>query len=956
MSDEVWHVVAEARERRPEWDGLAQWKGTNGSDGAEGRGGSDGAEGRGGSDGAEGRGGSDGAEGWGGSGGAEELSRSGGTNGRSASGGVSGVRGMSGMSEATGVEGREGPGGRSEMSGGGETEGEGDPRYRALAARDRRFDGEFFFAVTTTGIYCRPVCPARTPKERNVRYFGTAAAAQAAGFRACLRCKPREAPSRVGAAEGAVAGGPVGGGAGAIGGRMRVVSGIGDRPNGGWHGGREWVKGEGGAGSAGREVEGGRRATGGAEPKAAGRSGAGDGPNGEPGARLAEEALALITGGALDGADGPTAVEGLAGSLNVTSRHLRRVLAAEVGASPLALARNRRVQTARVLLETTGFPVSEVAFSAGFGSIRQFNDTIREVFGVTPSELRDGALWVEEGGRRGEWAADGEGGARGGRSRRGVDGAEGDEGEPDEPEPDGPDGPDGSDGEVEGGRGESRVGGGGGKEGVRGKGGRGGKGAAMKGSEVGGRSGGGGGVGVGSGREGVRSEGGSGGEGPAVKGSGAITFRAAHRGPIELGHLVRWFAVRAIESVEQVMGPEGYRRTVRLPGGWAIVGFGPGGGLGLNGGPAGRRREWGTASGRSGAGSGRWGVEGGERRGTGVAGAGAGAGADADAELGAGGGRGVVGGGHVMLSIDPDEVRDLGAGIGVLRSLLDLDTDLDAVNADLVRADPELMGRLVRERPGLRIPGVVDGFEMAVRAVLGQQISVAAATTYAKRLVERCGSVYAAPGYGPLTRLFPTAGEVCEADLEGLGLLKSRIRTIRELAEAVAEGGGEDAGGREGGSKGGRRRGEVSGVEGRGGACGMSGMVGMGGVEGEAEVGGVAGVGGVGSGMRAPRRRDGGSGDGIRLERSGAAERERTKERLLALYGIGPWTVEYLAMRALGDPDAFPVGDLVLRQSAARLGLPAEPKTLLEHAERWRPWRSYAAMHLWADHAEGVRG
>ncbi|SCG34129.1 DNA-3-methyladenine glycosylase 2 family protein [Micromonospora halophytica] len=175
--------------------------------------------------------------------------------------------------------------------------------YRAVDSRDQRFDGWFYTGVTSTGIYCRPSCPAMTPKRQNVRFFPSAAAAQGAGLRACRRCRPDAAP-----------------------------------------GSPQW------------DVR----------------------------ADVVGRAMRLIADGVVD-RDG---VPGLAGRLGYTERHLHRMLRAELGAGPLALARAQRAQTARTLIETTGLGMAEIAFAAGFGSVRQFNDTVREVYGTAPSELR----------------------------------------------------------------------------------------------------------------------------------------------------------------------------------------------------------------------------------------------------------------------------------------------------------------------------------------------------------------------------------------------------------------------------------------------------------------------------------------------------------------------------------------------------------------------------------------
>ncbi|MFD5627647.1 DNA-3-methyladenine glycosylase 2 family protein [Streptomyces sp. NPDC127072] len=178
-----------------------------------------------------------------------------------------------------------------------------DSRYEAVCSRDARFDGEFFFAVSTTGIYCRPSCPATTPKRQNVRFFPTAAAAQGSGFRACRRCRPDAVP-----------------------------------------GSAEWN----------------------ARADAVGR------------------AMRLIGDGVVD----REGVAGLAARLGYSARQVQRQLNAEVGAGPIALARAQRAHTARILLQTTTLQAAEIAFAAGFASVRQFNDTVREIYAVTPSGLR----------------------------------------------------------------------------------------------------------------------------------------------------------------------------------------------------------------------------------------------------------------------------------------------------------------------------------------------------------------------------------------------------------------------------------------------------------------------------------------------------------------------------------------------------------------------------------------
>ncbi len=178
-----------------------------------------------------------------------------------------------------------------------------DERYRAIRGRDKRFDGQFILAVHTTGIYCRPSCPARTPKPENITFYPTSAAAHEAGYRACKRCLPDAAP-----------------------------------------------------GSPAWDLDG----------------------------DVAARAMQLIADGVVD-RDG---VSALATRLGYSQRHLTRVLTAELGAGPLALARAHRAHTARMLLTGTDLPASDVAFASGFSSVRQFNDTVREVFDQTPSQLR----------------------------------------------------------------------------------------------------------------------------------------------------------------------------------------------------------------------------------------------------------------------------------------------------------------------------------------------------------------------------------------------------------------------------------------------------------------------------------------------------------------------------------------------------------------------------------------
>ncbi len=254
---------------------------------------------------------------------------------------------------------------------------------------------------------------------------------------------------------------------------------------------------------------------------------------------------------------------------------------------------------------------------------------------------------------------------------------------------------------------------------------------------------------------------------------------------------------------------------------------------------------------------------------------------------------------HVACELRLGDLRDLAAAVQRCRRLLDLDADPVAVDAALA-ADP-LLAPLVARTPGRRVPGAADGFELAVRAVLGQQVSVAGARTLAGRLTAALGEPLpdgladtsgaqgepsphgrAAAGRhadgepagraGPLTHAFPTAAALAAADPATLPLTRARGRALTALAQAVA----------------------------------------------------------------------GGS-----LALDPGADRAATRERLLTLPGIGPWTTEYVAMRALGDPDAFPATDLGVAKALERLGPHADP-------DRWRPWRAYAVQHLWASLADAA--
>jgi AraC family transcriptional regulator of adaptative response / DNA-3-methyladenine glycosylase II len=213
--------------------------------------------------------------------------------------------------------------------------------------------------------------------------------------------------------------------------------------------------------------------------------------------------------------------------------------------------------------------------------------------------------------------------------------------------------------------------------------------------------------------------------------------------------------------------------------------------------------------------------------------------------------------------------RDRPEALARCRRLLDLGADTARIDAALGR-DP-LLGPLVRRRPGLRVPRATDGFELAVRAVIGQQVTLAAARRTGARLVALCGRVLDEPA-GSITHLFPTADALAQIDPAELGMPRVRADALRALARAVLDG---------------------------------------------------------------------------ELDLSPAADRAAATRALLALPGIGPWTAAYVGMRALGDSDAFPPGDAAVRSALKRLGEDGRPAAAQRLAERWRPWRSYALMHLW---------
>lgn len=458
--------------------------------------------------------------------------------------------------------------------------------HAACDAKDRRFDGRFYVGVTSTGIYCRCICPARTPKRENRTFWPSAAAAEGAGFRPCLLCRPERAPGLA----------PI------------------DAP-----------------------------------------------------ARLAAAAFARIEAGALE----EGGLEVLAAELGVSSRHLRRVMNAQFGASPIQIAQTSRLLTARRLLNETALPVTEIAFAAGFRSLRRFNSTIKQRYGAPPSKMR---------GRK------------------------------------------------------------------------------------------------------------------HIQRSETLTVSLSPRGDYAIGPILDFLTMRAAPGVE-LGGSRRYARTLQLGGalGWIEIAMSPKG---------------------------------------------------------------------FTLTLSENLAPHLRPLVANVRGAFDLDAEMTSVDAHLA-ADAEFRAD-VRREPGVRVPGALVEFETAIRAVLGQQITVAGARTLTHRLVRKFGAPLDRGPEG-LTHAFPEPAILANAgpaDIAAIGIPGKRAHALHAIAAATV-------------------RGEL-----------------------------ILARGAIASG------------------RAGLAR----------IPGIGPWTIEYIALRALGDPDAYPATDIALINALGRRG------DTLEHL---RPWRAYAAIRLW---------
>lgn len=477
--------------------------------------------------------------------------------------------------------------------------------YRAVRSRDVRFDGRFYTGVRTTGIYCRPVCPAPAPKSENIDFYPSAAAAEEAGFRPCKRCRPDSLP-----------GTPA------------------------WNGTSATVT----------------------------------------------RALRLIAGGALDGSD----IEELAGRLGVGDRQLRRLFLQHVGASPIAVNRSRRAHFAKKLLEQTELRVTEIAFAAGYASVRSFNDHFKRVFRATPSEVRA-------------------------RETRGAD---------------------------------SRSGG-------------------------------------------TRSA------------TGPLALRLTYRDPIDWPHLAGYFETRRIPGVEAVENGA-YHRVIEADDKTNILTV-------------------------------RMAKDG------------------------------------IRIELDRAAGRDLMNVCNRVRNQFDLDANPERVEE--VLAEDPFLAASIQAHPGMRVPGAYDPFELMLRAIVGQQISVKGTTTILGRIVEAHGEpLEPRLARDGLTHKAPGPETLVDANLDGLGMNGAKIRTIHASARAVVDG-------------------------------------------------------------------------AIPLD--GSASFDELNEAMVAVPGIGPWTAGYISMRAFRNPDAFLPTDLGVKHALAELVPSKREKEIEARAERWRPWRAYALLHLW---------
>lgn len=473
--------------------------------------------------------------------------------------------------------------------------------YRALSSKDNRFDGVFFTGVKTTGVYCRPVCGVKTPRYESCEFYQSAAAAEAAGFRPCLRCRPELAPYAV---------------------QQNLAHAI-------WH-------------------------------------------------KIAEGVLNDIS------------LDQFAAQIGLSSRQLRRVVQDEFGVSPIELAQTQRLLFAKKLLQETELSMTDIAYAAGFGSVRRFNALFAERYHLAPGSIRQ----------------------------------------------------------------------------------------------------------------------------RKVSNSGSLQLRLAYRPPYAWQVLIDYLAGRAMAGMEAVRY-EGehavYVRSVALDSyqGWFKVQNLP------------QKNQ-------------------------------------------------------LLLDISPALIPVLQTLLARVRRQFDLEANPATISQHLL--DDSLLAPAIQATPGLRVPGAFADFELAIRAILGQQVSVAGASTIAGRLVTRFGMALETP-FAEVTACFPSPARLAEASVDeiaSLGMPGKRALCIQQFAAFCQQGG---------------------------------------------------------------------------LQVAPNLDLAELIRRLKSNPGIGEWTAQYIAMRALRYPNAFPAGDLGLQKAAAQLAAAGSARwseaELLQHSQRWAPWRAYAAMYLW---------
>ncbi len=480
----------------------------------------------------------------------------------------------------------------------------------ARLSRDARFDGKFYTAVLTTGIFCRPVCPARPPNPENVRYYQSAELAQNSGFRPCKRCFPELAP-----------------------------------------------------------------------------------------APLLPEKIRRIVQSYYENNN---SVSQCAKDQQISKRQLQRLFVQYYGLAPSEFFHQQRLLQARKLLTTTHLSMTNIAYAAGFNSVRRFNEVIKSAYGVTPSEIRGKKLT--------------------GKNNDIFDGS------------------------------------------------------------------------------------------PTSETTNTVTILLPYRPPFDWPLMLSFFRFRQISNIEKVSETE-YCRNFILENchGWFKVS------------QSADKENYKTK--------------------------------------------------HALeLTVSMNDFSYLNQVITRVRKMFDLDADMSLIHQHL--SSHSVLNKVISQYPGLRLPGCWNIFEFSIRAILGQQISVKAATTLAQRIAEKygCDLEQAQSPYAEMTKHFPTPEQLKQVDYSGIGLTQSRLATLHRWVDFY---------------------------------------------------------------LATPNV----------FEKS---ENIETLEKTLTqLKGIGPWTVNYIAMRGLSDPDAFPSADLGIIKALTENDERPNNKTILATAQQWRPWRAYAAIFLW---------